>query len=75
MRICPDCGVNELDKRYRFCSECAEDRKIHSKTIANHKLKEYFSEYQVNYYPEYRKKNKDKINEYMKNYMRKKRAS
>jgi len=25
-RICPDCGVRELDKNYVYCSECAEVR-------------------------------------------------
>ena len=36
-RICPDCGVTELDKGYRYCSECALDRRYFSHLLATEK--------------------------------------
>lgn len=32
-RMCPDCGVRELDYHYRYCSECVAVRKYLTRAI------------------------------------------
>ena len=38
-RICPDCGVRELEKRYHYCSECGESRRYIAQLIYRHNWK------------------------------------
>ena len=35
-RICPDCGVRNVEYRCRYCSECAEIRHAISVDISDH---------------------------------------
>jgi len=63
-RICPDCGIRELEKGCMYCSECAENRVYFSKLIYSEEFKsknpEKYKEYKRNWYI----KNKD---EHIKN--------
>jgi uncharacterized membrane protein YvbJ len=36
LRICPDCGARELDKRYRYCADCGEARRYISGVMKRH---------------------------------------
>jgi len=51
-RICPDCGIREVDKYKTFCSECAQVRKDLSNEIHNHNQRAsgYKSDYMREYY-------------------------
>ena len=60
-RICPDCGVRELDKHFRYCAECAENRKYFTQVIGLSKWKSRDPEYMKNYMKEYRQKNPDYV--------------
>ena len=39
MRICPDCQIRELEKRFHFCSECGEARRYIAQNIYRHNYK------------------------------------
>jgi len=36
VRICPDCGIRELEYRCRLCSECREVNRQHSDVLKTH---------------------------------------
>ena len=85
MRICPECGIRELEKRCTYCSECYESRRYFQLLIARDKWiknnpEKYKKSYeQQNKKPEkkiarakYRAANKEKIAEYERQrYLRK----
>ena len=68
IRYCPDCGVRELEKYQKKCSECRIATKQHCDAIANHRFR------QSQKYRDYNAKNKQHRNEYMREYMRRKRS-
>ena len=79
IRICPDCGVNQLDKGYRFCSECAYIRKRISGdefiALNSQKVKTSWANYVINnketvkdYHIQYAIDNKEKLKKYNKQY-------
>ena len=65
IRICPDCGVRELDYRKKFCPECAEVRRY--LRVAIHQSGEVYKNYQSAY------RNTEKFREYMREYMRRRK--
>jgi len=65
MRICPGCGVRELDKFQKKCAECREDTRLYHALISEHN-------YRLRH-PDWQRTPARK--EYMKNYMRKYREA
>lgn len=74
MRICPDCGARELDKRYRYCADCGEARRYISITMAVHtyRQKESYKKAHAEYEKKYRQteSNKEWRKKYQKEYRR-----
>ena len=76
-RICPDCKTREPDKYCTYCSECRNDRILQSKAVANHNQDQTEERklYKRNFNRQYRLNNKEKLNEYHKNNMRRRREN
>ena len=66
-RICPDCGVRELDKYQKKCAECREATRQHCAALAEHRFRQTQKFYDSRHSEGYKK--------YMREYMRQRRAS